>query len=150
MLKAGERRFQFVARVLSESQVVPCLSISGVERNRVVEGLFRLVQFLQRHQRYAFVDGSLGQLWISLERLGKRLGSALGKLLPHQRHAPIVELDRFLVTALLRSARQSCYHKNPRHHRRAYSHSPHSRVRRSAIGAEPYSVYASARACNEL
>jgi len=91
------------------------LCVTGIKRNRVVQGLLCLVEFLQRHQRNALVDGSLGQLRIFLECLRKCLRSALGKLLPHQRHAPIVELNCFLASALLRSALQSHSHKNPQH-----------------------------------
>ena len=112
-LKAGQRRLQFVARMLGKAQHVPRLRAVLVESQGLLKIPLRLIQLLQIEQRNALVDGRLRQPWIPLERFGKALGRLLGKLLAHLRHAAIVGPHRLGVKARLRSRRgRNCHKKN--------------------------------------
>ncbi len=95
LLETRQRRVQFVIRVLGQSQVVPGLRILRLKSDRFVQNLLGVVELLQRHQRDAFVDGGLCELWILFEGLGEGTGCAIGKLLAHLRHATIVQANCF-------------------------------------------------------
>ena len=69
-----------------------------------LQPVLRLVELLQRQQRDAFVDRGLRQLGVFLERLGKALRGAIGKLLAHLRHAAIVQPHRLRIEVRLRCA----------------------------------------------
>ena len=112
LLKAGQRGVQLVARVLRQAQVVPGLRAVRIERESRLQRLLGLVELLQREQRDAFVDGGLRQLGVFLERLGKALRSAIGKLLAHLRHAAIVQPHRLRIEARLRTAPRRSRHQN--------------------------------------
>ena len=104
-LKAGQCRLQFVARVLGQAQVVPRLRAVWVECNPLLQRLLRLVNPLQREQRYALIHRRLRQLRVLFERRGKTIRGALGKLLAHLRHTAIVEPHCLGVKARLRPGR---------------------------------------------
>ena len=91
--------------MLGQAQVVPRLRAAGVERNPLLQSLLGFVQPLQSQQRYTLIHRRLCQLRILLERRGKALRGALGKLLAHLRHAAIVEPHRLGVEARLRPGR---------------------------------------------
>ncbi len=97
LLKAGERGVDLVVCVLRKAEVVPGLRIVRVERECRFEGLLGLVEFLQRHERDAFVDGGLRHLWILLERVGKAGGGAVSELLAHKGDTLVVQLNGLRV-----------------------------------------------------
>ena len=112
LLKALQRRLQFIAGVFCEPQVVPGLHALRIQSKSGLKGLLGLVQFLQSHQRNAFIDGCLRQLWILLERLGKRVFRPFGELLAHLRHAAVVGPHRLRIKARLRPGSDRRHHKN--------------------------------------
>ena len=114
LLKAGQRCFRLIARMLRQSQVVPGLRARRIESDGLLQRLLGPFQLLQGKQRNALIDRRLRQPRVSLEGLGKALRSLFGELLAHQRHAAIVDPHR--LSTRLRSCRNSNRQKNQGQH----------------------------------
>ncbi len=151
LLKARQRRWQIVVRMLHQTEVVPRLRAIRIKRDRLLEPLLCVAELLQRQQRDAFIRRGLRQLWILGKSCGECFCGALGKLLAHLRHSAIVEADRLRIVMRLCGARccnqqqrpkrcrvQGCFqHASRESFQCTLAGSSHRKIRMTTMSSDP-------------
>jgi hypothetical protein len=90
LLKALQRRLQFIARMLRQPQVVPRLRALRVQSNAACSAFFASSSFCSVISAMPSLIAACASFGSFLNASANEPRRALGKLLPHLRHAAIV------------------------------------------------------------